>query len=165
VGSTTILDEFHQAINGYSFDLDSRGIEERFLSFLPYLNPDIANQWKPFKRVSSEKTFWSIGDIIQDFCDHVLMWSHLNNLELFNPDVPKELLITKFFLESPFNQKCHVEDAFKHYVSTADYVDGVRLFLGNYQPQYQLQYRILENYNSRRDYLCDSVELRFIRNS
>jgi predicted GIY-YIG superfamily endonuclease len=162
VGSTIILDDLHKAINGESFDLDSIGVEERFLSFLPYLNPDIANQWEPFKRASNEKKHWHTGDIIQDFCDHALMWSYYNELMLFHSDLPKDLLFTKFFLENPYRQKSYVEEIFKQYVPTTDFVTAARDYFKNYRPQYQLQYRVLEGYDSRRDYLCDSIELRLI---
>jgi predicted GIY-YIG superfamily endonuclease len=106
VGSAVILDDFHKAINGENFDLDSVGVEERFLSLLPYLIPSIANQWESFKRASSEKKYWHMGDITEDFCDHALMWAHYNRLKLFHPDVPRELLFTKFFLENPYTQCC-----------------------------------------------------------
>jgi len=162
VGSAMILDNFHKAINGESFDLESVGVEERFLNFLTYWNPRIAGQWESFKRASSEKKYWHMGDIAQDFCDHALMWAHFNNLNLFHSDVPRELLFTKFFLENPYTQKCYIEGVFRHYVSTADFVNAAKSYFIDYQPEYRLQYRVLEGYDSRRDYLCDSIELRLI---
>lgn len=162
VGSSVILDSFHQAIYGHSFDLDFKGVEERFLNFLPYLHPSIAGQWEVFKRhAPSEKGFLSLRDIIQDFCDHALMWSQQHsNLGLFHPNISEELLVTKFFLENPYKQKCHVANTFEHYVSTADYVEAVDNLLKIYRPHLGLQYRVIEGYNSHRDYLSDSIELR-----
>jgi len=163
VGSSIILDSLHQVIYGYSFDLDFKGVEERFLRVLPYLNPTIADQWELFKRhVFSERRFWSLRDTIQDFCDHAVVWKLRNGLSLFHPDVRKELLITKFFLEYPYEQKCLIEETFNHYVSVADYVTAVSWHVNNILSGYKLQYRIPENYNSHRDYLSDSIELRLI---
>jgi hypothetical protein len=165
VGSAVILDDFHKAINGENFDLDSVGVEERFLSLLPYLSPSIANQWESFKRASSEKKYWHMGDITEDFCDHALMWAHYNRLKLFHPDVPRKLLFTKFFLENPYTQCCYIEGIFRHHVSTSDFVNAANSYFRDYQPDYRLQYRILEGYDSRRDYLSDSIELRLIKNT
>jgi len=165
-GSTVILDYFCEAINGEMFNLNPPGIEKRFKNLLLYLNPGVADQWAPFKRESkfiygyNNEQFW-MSDIVQDFCDHALMWSTINNISLFDRKTPKELLFTKFFLENPYRQKHHIEDLVKRYISTSTFILAVVEFFD----AYPLQYRVREDYNSRKNYLCNFTDLRLTYNA
>lgn len=155
-GSYFILETFAEALYGERFDYyNPKGLESKFKEFLMYLNPGIADQWDYFKAFSKkaygikDAKFW-MGDIIQDFCDHALKWSVVNDIPLFHHRVPKETLFTKFFLGRVYRQKLHVE-----YHSKYDYIPVFSFLVAANEcfDAYRLQYRLPSNY-------LEDIELR-----
>ena len=154
-GSYFILEIFAEALYGERFDYHNpKGLEGKFKEFLMYLNPGIADQWDYFKAFSKkahgfkDAKFW-MGDIIQDFCDHALKWSVVNDIPLFHHRVPKETLFTKFFLGRVYRQKHHVEYHSKRYIPVSSFLTVANEFFD----AYRLQYRQPSNY-------IDDIELR-----
>lgn len=119
-----------------------------------YLNPAIADQWEAFKDLSggayglNDVNFW-MSDIVQDFCDHALKWSVMNDIPLFHHRVPKETLFTKFFLGRAYWQKHNVEYLFKRDIPVSSFLTAANEFFD----AYRLQYRLPSNY-------IDDIELR-----
>jgi predicted GIY-YIG superfamily endonuclease len=165
-GSYFILETFAEALYGECFDAEAlygecfdcynpKGLESKFKEFLMYLNPGIADQWDRFKGLSKkahgfkDAKFW-MGDIIQDFCDHALKWSVVNDIPLFHHRIPKETLFTKFFLGKVYKQKLHVE-----YHSKYNYIPVFSFFVAANEcfDAYRLQYRLPSNY-------LEDIELR-----
>jgi hypothetical protein len=154
-GSYFILEIFAEALYGKRFDYHNpKGLESKFKELLMYLNPGIADQWDYFKTFSKkahgfkDAKFW-MGNIIQNFCDHALKWSVMNDIPLFHHRVPKETLFTKFFLGRAYSQKHNVEYHSKRYITVFSFLVAANQFFD----AYRLQYRLPSNY-------LDDVELR-----
>jgi len=166
-GSTMILKYISEAIHGEEFDLDAPNPEERFhKEILHYLDVEFQCQWDSFKHAcktlhghtDADIDFW-MPDIIQDYCDHILMWHQTHRLPLFTREFsPMASIYTKFFLEGCNLQKHMVEDYIQTYIPVSAFILGAEEFFESHR----LQYRIKEGYNPDRDYLCHNVELRLI---
>jgi hypothetical protein len=161
-GGQFILDDFAEIVNGKILDPNPEGLEKRFRSLLMHLNPAIADQWEPFKREYknmrgiNDERFW-MRDITQDFCDHALIWSTVNDINLFNTMVSDRALFTKFFLENPPKQKYHVERIHNRYVSLSAFILAL---IERFEDMHGLQYRIEKSYNPHRDDICNQMDLR-----
>jgi hypothetical protein len=169
-GGWLIMTDFAEALHGKPLDQNPEGLEKRFKSLLMHLYPAIADQWEPFKReykrmrgINDERFY--MGDITQDFCDHALLWSTVNNINLFNLTVSDRALFTKFFLEHPYKRKHQVERLYQNeddenddcYVSVDAFILAL---IEHFEDMYGLEYRIRESYSPRFDSIAARVDLR-----
>jgi hypothetical protein len=99
-----------------------------------------------------------IPDIIESFCDHILMWNEAQHLTLFDDEAPKHLIFTKLFLDKPRLYKHLVEDFTERYISPSAFILAAEEFFESHR----LQYRIDEDYDPNEHYLCERVDLRLI---
>lgn len=162
-GGRFILTDFAEVLHGKPLDQNPEGLEKRFRSLLMHLHPPIADQWEPFKREFknmrgiNDERFW-MRDIVQDFCDHALLWSTVNDIKLFNYTVSREALFTKFFLEHPYKRKHQVEELNKgRYISVDAFILAL---IEHFEDAYGLEYCIRDTYNPRRDPISIRVDLR-----
>jgi hypothetical protein len=100
------LNFLSELIWGEPFDLDAPELEERFEDLLIYFNTDLSILWNPFVEtvlrlnnslpadfVEDEDldeddlgySFSATPELIQSFCDHVLLWAYVHNAPLLNP--------------------------------------------------------------------------------
>jgi len=161
-GSKFILKYLAEIVYGEPLDINSGGLEKRFRSLLDYLNPTIADQWEPFKREFrsmhgiADEHLW-MRNLVEDFSNHTLVWSVVNYVDLFSTRVSDRVLFTKFFLESPLEQKYFIEKVFDCHVSLSAFILALVEY---FEDMYGLEYRIKADYDSRYDYICNQVELR-----
>ena len=95
-----------ELVFGEPFDLESEELEENFEDLLMYLNTDLSILWNPFVEtvlrlnnslpadfVEDEDLdeddlgydFSPTPELIQSFCDHLLLWSYVHDAPLLNP--------------------------------------------------------------------------------
>jgi len=100
------LNFLSELVFGEPFDLESPELEENFEDLLIYLNMDLSILWNPFVEtvlrlnnslpadfVEDEDldeddlgySFSATPELIQSFCDHLLLWSYVHNAPLLNP--------------------------------------------------------------------------------
>jgi len=101
------LNFLSELVFGEPFDLESPELEENFEDLLIYLDSDLSVLWNPFVetvlRLNNSLPedfheydgdldgdvpvydFSATPELIQSFCDHVLLWSYVYNVPLLNP--------------------------------------------------------------------------------
>jgi hypothetical protein len=100
------LNFLSELIYGESFDLEAPELQERFEDLLIDLNPDLSVLWNPFVEtvlrlnnslpedfIENEDLdeddlgyeFSATPELIQSFCDHILLWSYVHDAPLLNP--------------------------------------------------------------------------------
>jgi hypothetical protein len=176
-GNLVLLYYMAEAIHGEVFDFEypeTPSLEHRFINdILCHLHPQLRIQWEPFKReymklheLTGDVNIW-IPDIIESFCDHVLMWNEAQHLTLFDDEAPKQLIFTKLFLGMPRIHKHFVVDFTGRYVSPSTFIMAAQEFFENHRLQYQVDedYGLDdpdEDYLPDEYYLCQLVYLRLI---